>query len=84
MVPDDDAGSTQDVFDAQVKAVDAIWPRVSKYFHGVYTNYNMESLDQTNYANAYWGNNLERLQTHSSLPEKETRMMLRPVDEVKR
>eukprot|EP00978_Attheya_sp_CCMP212_P024484 scaffold76911_cov51-Attheya_sp.AAC.1 len=67
MVPDDDAGSTQDVFDAQVKAVDAIWPRVSKYFHGVYTNYNMESLDQMHYANAYWGHNLERLQTVKQL-----------------
>jgi FAD/FMN-containing dehydrogenase len=38
------------------------WHRVGKYLDGAYVNYQMPSLRQEEYAQAYWGHNVRRLQ----------------------
>jgi FAD/FMN-containing dehydrogenase len=51
----------QQVFEQQSALVGAIWPSIAKYLTGVYVNYPMPSLSRTEYPNAYWGDNLDRL-----------------------
>ena len=51
------------VFQQQSALVEAIWPSIAKYLTGVYVNYPMSSLTDKIYPHAYWGKNLDRLQT---------------------
>jgi FAD/FMN-containing dehydrogenase len=51
------------VYEEQAAQVYACWwPNVSHCLTGSYNNYPMPSLSKNEYAKAYWGDNLERLQ----------------------
>jgi FAD/FMN-containing dehydrogenase len=50
------------IFQDTVEQVDKAWWHISKVLEGVYTNYIVESLSDKEYARAYWGGNLERLE----------------------
>jgi FAD/FMN-containing dehydrogenase len=50
------------IFRHTVRDVDKAWEHISEPLEGVYTNYIVESLSQKEYARAYWGENLERLE----------------------
>jgi FAD/FMN-containing dehydrogenase len=49
------------VFQQQSALVGAVWPSIAKYLRGVYVNYPMPTLSESEYPHAYWGDNLPRL-----------------------
>lgn len=61
LVPVDEKNALRK-FGDMTKTTDKVWSKISQYLVGSYTNYQMESLAKDEYARAYWGNNLERLE----------------------
>ena len=57
-----DMNHAHKIFKDTVEDVDHVWWHISKHLEGVYTNYVVESLGEKEYARAYWGGNLDRLQ----------------------
>ena len=57
-----DMKNAQKIYRNTIAEVDTKWSHVKKYLEGVYANYIVESLSDAEYANAYWGGNVKRLQ----------------------
>jgi FAD/FMN-containing dehydrogenase len=60
LVPKDTVNATE-VYQAEVDKVNAFWSSISQYMDGAYLNYQMESLNETEYPLQYWRDNLDRL-----------------------
>lgn len=60
LVPADMKGA-ENIYRNTIDEVDKKWSHVKKHLEGVYTNYIVESLNDAEYANAYWGGNVRRL-----------------------
>jgi FAD/FMN-containing dehydrogenase len=61
LVPEDMKGADK-IYRDTIAKVDKKWSHVKKHLEGVYTNYIVESLSDSEYANSYWGGNVRRLQ----------------------
>ncbi len=61
LVPED-MKDAEKIYRNTIAKVDKKWSHVQKHLEGVYTNYIVESLSDTEYANSYWGGNVRRLQ----------------------
>lgn len=61
MVPKATVNSSAVYREEEVDKINALWPSVAQYLEGVYLNYQMESLNASEYPRKYWGDNLERL-----------------------
>ena len=57
-----DIKDAQKIYRNTIEEVDKKWSHVAKHMEGVYTNYIVESLSYKDYAEAYWGDNVKRLQ----------------------
>lgn len=57
-----DIKHAEKIFWHSVSDGDKAWKHISTALEGVYTNYIVESLSEKDYARAYWGGNLERLE----------------------
>lgn len=61
LVPTDIKGADK-IYRDTISEVDKKWSHVANFLEGVYPNYIVESLSNTEYARAYWGGNVKRLQ----------------------
>lgn len=57
-----DTQDAQRIYRNTIEQVDKKWSHIAQHLEGVYTNYIMESLSDREYARAYWGGNVKKLQ----------------------
>lgn len=57
-----DVKDAEKIYRDTIVKVDKKWEHIAKHLEGVYTNYIMESLSEKEYAQAYWGENVRKLQ----------------------
>jgi len=62
MLPVDEKYAEEN-FHLITEKVNKVWAKISMYLKGTYANYPMDTLPKDKYAAAYWGDNLERLQS---------------------
>lgn len=57
-----DMKDAQKIYRDTIAEVDKKWAHINEHLEGVYTNYIDESLSDKDYARAYWGDNVRKLQ----------------------